>query len=111
MGGFESREFSMDTMDPHRQWSYGTFFCGPELMTYVWNAQDRAYSIGQFNQYRESDKRENRVYQRVGHIDWKKFHAKPTPTVVVAQHLYSKSGRQKMFMDRLIDQAPPPTQS
>jgi hypothetical protein len=108
MDGFESREFSMGTMDPRRQWSYGTFLCGPELMMDVWNAQDHAYSIDQFNQYRESDKRANRLYQRAEHIDWKKFHAQPTPTVVVAQHLYSKSGKQKLFMDRLIEQAPPP---
>jgi hypothetical protein len=69
MDGFESREIHTDTMDPQIQWSYGTFLYGSELMKDVWNAQEHAYSIDQFNQYRELDMRANRVYQRVEHID------------------------------------------
>jgi hypothetical protein len=78
------------------------------MWTDVGNAQEHTYTIDEFNQYRELDKRTRWVYDLVEQIEWDKFHAQTSPSVVVARHFYSKSGRQKLFMDRMVDQAPSP---
>jgi hypothetical protein len=79
MEAFDIREIHADANNPHKQWIYGTFLCGPELTTDVWNAQEHAYSIDKFNKYRELDKRASRVCQSMEHMNWKKFTRSPLP--------------------------------
>jgi hypothetical protein len=106
MDTFKIRDIRADAKKSYKQWRYGTFIFGPEMMIDALSAQEHTYTIDQVN------RQEGKSYiSRCGAYSWEKFHAQPTPTVVVAQHLYSKSGRQNMWYGPYGQPSPPQSRS
>jgi hypothetical protein len=83
-----------------QEFTFGTLFCGLELLVAAWKNGTHTFSIEQVNQIKTTRPKAQSIYQRIGEAPWGRIR-KSWPDIVVVTHPPEATVRYEC-MERLM---------